>query len=220
MFLSTSEHTLFSLPYQHQYNSLLDALRKASSQYETDPLEPFQGARALLDEFQEDAADKAADKEAAGMDADMDADSFSPEDALDYILGAAIERFGYSAGDVFKAVFNYLNTTTTHQAAFRLKYADLDDAIHALLSMRNPSNVCHQILAISPVYSGSYINDGWTVNFKSDWVARGVIHHFSVAECNLIFQQLLQRFPQASAVARYFLEPDIHRLLSQSAGQT
>ena len=63
MSLSTSEHTLRSLVYQDV--DLFDALNKAcenSSPYETDPLEVFSGARALLDEIKE----------------------VTPQDALDY----------------------------------------------------------------------------------------------------------------------------------------
>ena len=69
----------------------MDALRKDRSQCERDPLQPFPGARELLAEFQEDAADIAADIAAAGG-MDTDVPSFLPEDALDYILEAAIER--------------------------------------------------------------------------------------------------------------------------------
>ncbi len=167
----------------------MDALRKDPSQYETDPLQPFPGTRELLDEFQEGA------------------DPVQPEVALDYLLGTVINRFGHSARDVFDAIFNYSKITTIHQAAFRLNYADLDDAIFALLSMQNSSSICHEMLAISPVYSGPYMDDRWTVNFKSDWVARSIIQHINVAERNSICRRILQRFPQASAVAEYFLEP-------------
>ena len=120
MFLSIPEHTLFSLPYQRQYGSFLDALRKDPSQYERDPLQPFPGARELLDEFQQDA------------------DQVPPEAALDYLLGMAIDRFGHSALDVCNAVFNYSKVMGNYQSAFRFKFTDLDDAIYALLTSKAP----------------------------------------------------------------------------------
>jgi hypothetical protein len=177
------------LPYQNQYDSFLDALRKDPSQYETDPLRLFPGARGLLDEFQGDA------------------DPVPPEDALDYLLGVAIDRFGYSARDVFDAIFDFSKITTFHQAAFTLNYAHLDDIIFDLFLMQNSSTSRHEMLAISPVCHDPYTDDRWTVSFKSDWVARGIIQHIDGAEYNSICRRILQRFPQASAVAGYFLEP-------------
>jgi hypothetical protein len=180
----------------------LDALRKDPSQYETDPLQLFPGTRELLNEFQEDAQ------------------PVRPGDVFDYLLGAAIDRFGHSARDVFDAIFNYSKMTTIHQAAFRLNYADLDNAISTLLTMQNSSSVCHEMLAISPVYSGPYMDDRWTVSFKSNWIARDIIQHINIAEHSFIGRRILQRFPQACAVAGYFLEPDVHHLLLQYASQT
>jgi len=147
MFLSSPEYMLFSLPYQRQYEYFLDALRKDPSQYERDPLQSFPGVRELLHEFQQDA-------------------NPVPEAALDYLLGIAIDHFGHSARDVFDAVFDYSKIIGIHQAAFKLKFADLDDAIYALLTMQNSSDLCHDILSLNP-----YSDDRWTVNFKSDWIA-------------------------------------------------
>jgi hypothetical protein len=55
-----------------------------------DPLDVCLGACALLEEhYSEEDTEP------------------SPEDALDYLLDAAIDCFGYSAHDVFGAVFHY-----------------------------------------------------------------------------------------------------------------
>jgi len=183
------------LPYQRQYDSLLDALRKDPSQCERDPLQSFPGVRELLDGFQQDA------------------NPVPPEAALDYLLGIAIDHFGHSARDVFDAVFDYSKIIGIHQAAFKLKFADLDDAIYALLTMQNPSDLCHDILSLSPVCSNPYSDDRWTVNFKSDWIAKSITQPISAAERKAICRRIVQRFPQASAVATCF-EPDTHRLLS------
>jgi hypothetical protein len=78
--------------YQSKYPTLLDALRKTYPQDETDSLEPFPGVRAFLNDLQleEDSAPSA-------------------EEALDYLLEAAIDHFGHSARDVFtgRLPFNY-----------------------------------------------------------------------------------------------------------------
>jgi hypothetical protein len=137
--LSTSDHMLRRLLYQREYPTLLDALRKPYLQDETDPLEPFPGVRAFLNDLQEDSAPSA-------------------EEALDYLLEAAIDRFGYSARDMFTAVFDFLSTTDRHQQASRISFAELEDAVSALAIGWVTPQLSHRILALSPVYPGSYMN--------------------------------------------------------------
>src|SRR6266542_1835696 len=150
MFLSTHKLTGHSLPYQRRYDSFLAALHKdySGSQDEIDPLEPFPGARALLDQVQMDT-------------------TLSPEEVLDHLLDAVIVRFGYSGRDVFRAVFDYQLTTDCHQAAFNIKFTDLEDAASTLVMNEVTTSIFLRILALSPVYSGPYTNDKWNVNFKS-----------------------------------------------------
>ena len=191
----------------------MDALRKDPSQYQTDPLQLFPGARELVAEFQ-DATDMTAGIAAGitdddGVDADMDVTSFSSEDALDYILGAAIDRFGYSARDVFAAVFNYERTTTIHEEAFVLTPKQLEEAFSFLAGNQVTSAISHMIVTLSPICSNPYADDRWKMDFKSPWIARGVIQHIDVAERNSICRRILQRFPHASAVAGYFFEPNM-----------
>ena len=59
-------------------------------------MDPFPGARALLNEVQMDI-------------------TLSPEEALDHLLGAPIDRFGYSGRDVFRAVFTSRPRIATRQ---------------------------------------------------------------------------------------------------------
>ena len=128
-----SDHILRRLPYQHQYASFLDALRKAP-QDESDPLEPFPGARAFLDELQEDSVPSA-------------------EEALDYLLEAAIDRFGYSARDVFSAVFDFQSTTEHHQQAFNVKFAQLKAAVSDLAVGRPTNQLSYRILVLPGLFS-------------------------------------------------------------------
>jgi len=101
--------------------------------------------------------------------------TLSPGEALDHLLDAAVDRFGYSGRDVFRAVFNYPSTTDRHQAAFNIKFVDLEDAVSVLATNEVTARISHRILALSPVCSGPYTNDKWKVNFKSHWVAKNGI---------------------------------------------
>jgi len=85
-FLSTSDRTLPRLQYQDKYRSPVRQVYGSSSPNLIDPLDIYPGAHALLEERYTVPP--------------------LPEDALDYLLDAAIYRFGYSARDVFGAVFN------------------------------------------------------------------------------------------------------------------
>ena len=59
----------------------------------------------------------------------------SPEDAIDYFLDAAIDRFGHSARDVFFGVFNYSAMISRHGNAIDIEYAELEAAVSALSKM-------------------------------------------------------------------------------------
>ncbi|KAF8968253.1 hypothetical protein BDZ97DRAFT_1799501 [Flammula alnicola] len=84
--LWTRDELARGLPYQQQYQSLWDALCKVysdSSANQSYPLCLFPDVHALLKEREEEGRLPSA------------------KDALDYLLEAAIDRFGYSARDVF-----------------------------------------------------------------------------------------------------------------------
>ena len=209
-FLSTSEHTLPRLQYQDRYWPLLDALRKAYSLVEaplqnsnmSDPLGDYTGARALLDKHY-----GCGDTEP------------SPEDALDYLLDAAIDRFGYSARDVFGGVFQYLEMSKRYEAAFNTTYDKLRDAISALSGNQTADDsVSHRILAVHPVDQGFLMSVRWDVDFKSDWVARSVLPRLQEAEENKICEQirLFRNIPEGGSVAGRLLEPLAHRYITDS----
>jgi hypothetical protein len=205
-FLSTSERTLPRLQVQDMYHSLLTALRKVyGSSYPnpSDPLNAFFGARALLEEHY----------------SEEDSVQPSPENALNYLLDAAIERFGYSARDVFGAVFDYPEMTGIHEAAFNIKYADLHDAVSALSKGQGFDNlISNRILALSPVDQGPLQSVRWEVDFKSSWVARSVIRKLGEPEDNEIRRQihLLRSIPEAGALVGWMLEPLAHRYITNA----
>ncbi|KDR75596.1 hypothetical protein GALMADRAFT_140226 [Galerina marginata CBS 339.88] len=92
--LWTRDELLQGLQYQVEYPELLDALHNLvygrSSLNLRDPLKPYYGARAILEE-------RYGGKDIAPP---------SLEDAVDCLLDAVIDRFGYSARGVFGAVFD------------------------------------------------------------------------------------------------------------------
>ena len=203
-FRPLSEHTLLSLQYQDDYPYLLNALYKvygSSSPDPSDPLDNYPGARELLEErYSEEGAVLP-----------------SPEDAIDYLLDAAIHRFGYSARDVFSAVFNYPDMTGLHEDAFDLNYTDVRAAVPALSKNHT---VSHRILALTPVDQGPLVRVYWDVDFKSDWVARNVVRKLSEAEDIEIRQQIsfFRSIPGARGLAGRLLEPLVHRYIANATG--
>lgn len=190
--------TLPRLQYQDEYQPLLDALHKVygnSSSNSSDPLKFYQGARELLEERYSEEGTMPP----------------SPEDALDYLLEAAIDRFGYSARDVFCAVFDYSAMTQRHEDAFaNLKYADLRDAVLALAKNQGTSHsISHRVLALCPVDQGPLKRVCWNVDFKSDWIARNVVQYWDEAEDTEIRRQIsfLRMIPEARGFAGRLLEP-------------
>ena len=203
--LFVSEYTLPRLQLQETYDQLLAALHEVcgSSPILGDPLDVFPGARELLEEHH----------------SEEDSVQPSPEDALDYLLDAAIHRFGYSARDLFGAVFDYQWMTRQHEVAFRIKYADLHAAVSALIKQESPSDlISDRILALSPVDKGPLLCVDWKVDFKSTWVARGVMQNSGETEDDEICRQIrmLRRIPEAGALAGRMLEPLAHRYIAKA----
>ena len=147
----------------------------------------------------------------------------SPEDALNYLLDAAIGRFGYSARDVFNAVFNFSLETLRHEEAFGLSYAGLKNLI-AKLTRESLSNdideISHRdrIVAISPKPNKQdpFSRVEWSVDFKSRWVARNIIQKLAAEEENAICEQIrfLRSIPDARGMAGKWLEPLAHRRIA------
>ena len=206
IFLFKSERTLPRISYQSRYQPLLDALRKgypSPAQNERDPLGIFPGARAVLKEREEDGV-------------------LSPEDALGYLLEAAIERFGYSARDVFNAVFNYNASTRYHQEGFTtIQHTDFQAAVSALsINQSADHSISHRILALSPVYLGPFERVCWEVKFKSDWVGKSISEQLGAAEDVKLRRliRFLQRIPAAGALTGQLLEPFAHASIANSTG--
>ena len=199
--LFVSEYTLPRLQHQETYNQLLAALHEfcGGSPILGDPLDVFPGARELLEEHH----------------SEEDSVQPSPEDALNYLLDAAIDRFGYSAGDVFGAVFSYTSMTQHHEMAFNIKYEDLYAAVYSL-SKHVSDFVSNRILALSPVDKGPFLNVRWKVNFKSGWVGKSVMGNLGEAEDDEIRRQIriFRNIPEAGAMVGWLLEPLAHRYIT------
>ena len=207
-FLSTSERTLPRLQHQFKYPSLLAALHKVYSSSspnpsEGDPLDVCPGARELLDEhFNEEGIVQP-----------------SPGDALDYLLDTAIDRFGYSARDVFSAVFQYPMVNLHHERAFGITYANLLEAVSAVSKEQMPDHsLSNQILAISPVDLGPLKGVRWSVDFKSGWVAKNVIRQLREATLDETHRQIrvLRGIPAAGPLVGWMLEPLAHHYITSA----
>ena len=200
-FLSTSERTLPRLQLQDEYDSLSVALSEVYRSSPPDPsdLDVYPGARALLEEHY----------------SEEDSVQPSPEDALNYLLDAAIDRFGYAARDVFGAVFDYTSMTEYHEMAFNINYEGLYDAASAL-SKPVSDFVSNRILVLSPVYAGPFLNVRWKVNFKSGWIGKSVMGKLGEAEDDEIRRQIriFRNIPEAGAMVGWLLEPLAHRYIT------
>ena len=207
-FLSASERTLFRLQYQRQYHSLLDALHKVyrrSSPNLSDPLQGFPGARALLEERY------------GGEDIEQP----SPEDALDYLLDAAIYRFGYSARDTFDAVFNYSEMTLHYENAFDITFTESLAALSAISQSRTTGHcVSHRILAMSPVDQGPHVSVRWDMEFRSRWVTTRVTQALSEAEDTITRQliHIFRKIPEVQGSIGRLIEPIVHRYIANATG--
>jgi hypothetical protein len=206
-FLSTSEHILPRLQHQLEYHSLLAALHEvfgssSLNPSDSDPLDVCLGVRALLEEHYDEE----------------DSVQPSPEDAIDYLLDMAIDHFGYSARDVFGAVFDYPGMTESHEMAFNIGYADLSAAVFTLSKQEGSSNlISNRILALSPVDRGPLLSVRWEVDFKSSWVTKSVLRKLNEtdSETREIRQQIrfLRSIPEAGRLVGWMLEPFAHRYI-------
>lgn len=205
-FLSMSERTVPRLRHQTQYQSLCDALDQVygiSPSTSLDVLDVFPGTCVLLGEHYS--------KE--------DTEPPSPAHALDYILEAAIERFGYSARDVFGAVFNFQHMTEDHEDGFTLKFAGLQAVLSALAGDNNGNGdhtISRRVIALSPVYRGPHMNVVWKKDFKSGWVAKNAIQRLGKEE-DVVIRNLIrifQKIPDARGLAGEMLEPLGHRYIA------
>ena len=147
----------------------------------------------------------------------------SPEDAIDYLLDAAIDRFGYSARDVFYGVFDYSGMTRRHEDAFSgyLKYTELQAAASALAHNQSTNySISDWVLALCPVEQDPLQRVRWNVDFKSDWIARNVIQKLGEAEYAVIRQHIsiFRKIPQTRRLADRFLEPIAHRYIANDTG--
>ena len=149
-------------------------------------------------------------------------DVSSPDDALGYLLQTAIERFGYSARDVFRSVFKRDEITGEHQSACKIHYECLLTAILALTGHEisdTAVQVSNWLVCLSPEHKRPLSNAKWSVNFKSKWVAKSVLQQLEKGadlEVRRYFG-LLRRVPQAKSLAGTFLEPIAHRTIAETS---
>jgi len=180
---------------------MLKALGKVPGLF--DPLDDLPGARELLKERCE-----------PGM-------SFTPENAIICLLDAGIGHFGYSARDVYGAVFNYKSIIEDHMEAFDIQYPELLAAVTALAKNNSPKHkIANRILAISPVDGEPFVKVKWRVNFKSNWIARSVLRKLGQVQDFEVRQRMsdLGRIPQANLMAGWFFEAIVHRTIAETEG--
>ena len=200
-YLSMSERTLSRLEHHSDYPSLLDVLRQVYGSSSANPSDLVNESHAIT--FLEERR------------TEEDIVLSLPEDALDYLLDAAIDRFRYSARDVLNAVFNYREETQRHQESFfTFNQKQLQDAVFA------NDNICHRILTINPVEQGPLASVHWKVDFKSTWVAKNVMKSLDKSEDMEVRRQinLFRKIPGGQSFARWLREPFAHDFIANATG--
>ena len=219
---------------QEEYKSLYAALQSfydsSSNQGQGDPLSEFRGVRVLLEKRDEEDAllEKLEDEdseEAKHKENMMEMEGGKAEDkveeALDYLLNLAIERFGYVARVVFKAVFDFRSTTEDFLDAFNINFQQLKDAAASFSSNGSVDfKFSNRILVISPVYSTSkyFERIKWNVAFNSDWVAKEIMKKLDAKE-KIEIRQLINFFrevPQAGSMVGSMFESVAHTEMART----
>ena len=133
----------------------------------------------------------------------------------------AIDRFGYSARDLFGAIFHYTEMTRRHESAFDLEFADLEKAVSALAKNRSDGHsISYRLLALCPVDQGPLVLIRWSVDFKSDWITKNVIRYLDEGEDIAIRRQIrfFRHIPEARGLAGRLLKSLVHRYIASATG--
>lgn len=138
------------------------------------------------------------------------------------LLDYAIELYGYSARDVFMAVFDPRGARQRHaQALNNATYDDLCSLVGRLeLRQSYPDNsLSHCLIAMTPIPLDP--GDRFTVfrlDFKSPFIARKVMQRMETKEAHRVRDMYNQfrRIPRASALAEWCFEALARRALSSA----
>ncbi|KAF8510663.1 hypothetical protein BU17DRAFT_97876 [Hysterangium stoloniferum] len=106
-----------------------------------------------------------------------------PEDALNALLDAAIEHFGYAARDVFHAIYFFDSMSEDDKQAFQISHQALEETI-AVVAPGNRvvnSRASHRMLIMHPIPCGYLEADNWTLNLKSDWIGRRMLKQLHIS---------------------------------------
>jgi len=185
-----------SLKHEKKYEVLRVALRNFFHDHgQGNSLAGFSSVRALL--FERKERDALLDDEEEGKEGPkqqmMETNKEKAEEALDYLLDVAIKRFGYAARVVFRAVFDFDETTQEFRDAFSISFQQLKDTVASLSANREIDfKLSNRIVAISPIYSTSnpFGRVDWKLSFNSDWVTGEIMKNLNSAE-NIEVRQIV-----------------------------
>lgn len=184
------------------------------------PLSHFQDAFELLENrFQDDK--QLWPQNALGPSSqDGPSPCLSLREALEYLLDAAIERFGYAARDVYSGIFGFQQHINRHRILYTspVQLQEVVSALSGELPCAGNSQISDRIVTLSTVYRGGYIgNVDWKIDFKSAWVAKQFTD--TLADDDEVRRQIsfFRKREAANGVVRYLFEPFVHRMLANPA---
>jgi hypothetical protein len=141
----------------------------------------------------------------------------SVDDALRILVQNAIKEFGYAPRDMCRGVFNPQVARDDHDAALNtLRFEDLEKFIGEFSRRQSlESERSHCILEVYPQPNIGLSADKWTVNFKSDHIAKKVLVKMREDQRLRNTYRHHRDIPIASGSAGSTFEPIVHNMLAR-----
>ena len=142
-------------------------------------------------------------------------------EAFEILVRNAIEKFGFAPRDVRNGVLRLPRTTLEHTNAVQsLNWAELKATVGTFPCERSLDRASHQVVAVYPLPDPSILGyDRWSINFKSNEIARQILVRMEVEE-GIHLREMLDYFrkiPEGSTLAGFSFETIAHRVLSDGS---
>ena len=140
-------------------------------------------------------------------------------EAFEILVRNAIEMFGFAPRDVYVGVLRLPHVALVHTNAVEgLKWEVLKDTVTTFSHEQSLGSSSHRVVAVYPLPEQSVPSyDRWSIDFKSNEVARQVIFKMEEEEMTHL-QEMFHSFhdiPESSTLAGRWFETIAHRVLSK-----
>jgi len=142
------------------------------------------------------------------------------ENALAWLLKTAIEHFGFVAGDVFAAVFDFQTVELIHDDAFRVASSNLEAIVATLVSRSHANNAHYHVICIHPPDDDD--TTSFQLKWKSDWISTRIaerLHFTEDTEIRQMISYLQNLGPMTKALAGVFTAEFTRRSLTSAGSE-